>query len=220
MIKTHIPYDFDMIDTIANNGAIVDMSQCTFSNNIQQNAKIALIYLKNTGFKQIQLDFSKADTQFKAEILKQYIESCKEFDCIELINTWKCILSHYMQFNDVVFESILSDNEINDFIIQNHDAVYKIASIMKSLPLFLLKKLNTQNTIRISTIDDITKFENLPSLIDNDLLLHICKNHKSEICDYQLIFNDDNIQLFNALNKTDLSFALNASYHLNSYLKQ
>ena len=73
MINTTLPYDFNAIDNIAKNGAIVDMSLCKFNEDIEKNAKTSLVYLKNTGFKNVQLDFSNANTQFKVCMIKQYV---------------------------------------------------------------------------------------------------------------------------------------------------
>ena len=193
------------------------MSQCTFSNDQQQNAAIALVYLKNTGFSQISLDFSHATMLFKTTMLQQYVKSSQEFCCKELADTWKCILSQCVHFSNHHFKSILSNDELAEFIHKNCQLVNTLLSVMKSLPLFLLKKLNNGKEVKIAKTDDSTTVRNLASLIDNDMLLHICKNYSSVICDYKCIFNDDNMQVFNALAKTDFSFILSAICRLNEH---
>ena len=216
MINTTLPYDFNAIDNIAKNGAIVDMSLCKFNEDIEKNAKTSLVYLKNTGFKNVQLDFSNANTQFKFCMIKQYVQSCQEFYCNEIVMTWKSIIAKHVNFKDIVYECILNEDEIDEFMKLNICLVSSICKVMKSLPLFLIKKLKTADNMQFAT-DNVTVFCNISNLVDNDLLIHICEKYNCQAQDYALMFNDNSMELFNKIVKTDFGFILAMASHLRSY---
>ena len=65
-IYTGLPYDFSQMTLIAENGAIIDLSNINYPGITQEeNIRTTYIYLRNTGYENIDLDFSKNDFDFK-----------------------------------------------------------------------------------------------------------------------------------------------------------
>lgn len=67
MIRTGLPYDFDLMETIEKEGAVVDVSQVSYPNS-EDIERTTLIYLRNTNYDNIILDFSKVDYKTKENI--------------------------------------------------------------------------------------------------------------------------------------------------------
>ena len=60
MIKTGLPYDFETMQQIMQEGAIVDVTNISYpSIPKEDNVKTSLIYLRNTNFDNVHLDFQK-----------------------------------------------------------------------------------------------------------------------------------------------------------------
>jgi hypothetical protein len=76
MINTGLPYKLEEITEISETGAAVDMSDVNFP-GIDDDKQIAtaLIFLRNTGFKNVSLDFSKCDYETKCKYLTEYLTS-------------------------------------------------------------------------------------------------------------------------------------------------
>jgi len=142
MINTILPYDFAQMEEIQKNGAIVDMSEIRFPGNRDASTinRTALIFLRNTGFKNIHLDFSKCTYEFKQSFLIDYISLDIQVQLNELIQTWLSILYRYHTTSDDIDmdESIMSIEEIDRFIESNHSMMDLLMSFINSLPIYAL----------------------------------------------------------------------------------
>ena len=115
-IKTGLPYDLDQMENIAQNGAIVDISNINFP-GIPDSKKVrtAYIFLRNTGFENIVLDFQKADYKTKSDFLITYLQDTIENNNQEIHNSWITILFDYNNIENYGY-SILTKEEENKFI--------------------------------------------------------------------------------------------------------
>ena len=93
--------------------------------------------------------------------------------------TWKNIIAKHVNFKDIVYECILNEDEIDEFMKLNICLVSSICKVMKSLPLFLIKKLKTADNMQFAT-NNVTVFCNISNLVDNDLLIHICEKYNCQ----------------------------------------
>lgn len=203
MIKTGLPYDFDIMDRIAEEGALVDVSQTNypFSEDIERTT---LIYLRNTGYKNITLDFNNVNYESKEKYLIYYLTGDIEFPINELINSLIKILARYKGISLDIF-SILSDEEEEQFIINNKQFLIQLNSFIYSLPLYSISRLQTEDFI--FTYDDIEKTDYKFSQNICSLIEHPCWNlfyelePDTEPYFYTNMFTEDNNKLFETIMK-------------------
>lgn len=208
-IKTGLPYKIEEMDKINEVGAHIDMSNIDFPGvSDDEIYKITFIYLRNTGFTNIYLDFSKCDYERKSKFLKTYLENEIELDQFELINSYIVILNR-MQNNDITdIDCILNSEEINKFIDEYKDTLNDILNLIMSLPIFALFYFSLNN--KAYTLDDIEKetfneklnINNIYYLIEKPeiMTLYLEKNMISPKF-YENLFKIENIRLFKIVEK-------------------
>lgn len=205
MINTGLPFDFDDMSSIAEEGAIVDMSNLNYPLiDESENVKTSFIYLRNTDYQNIDLDFSKVSYDIKEQFLIFYLEGDIEYSIKELSNTWIKILLKYKNIDEDVC-SILTDDEIKMFISNNESLVSNLEIFAYSLPLFSISRLDTEDfEFDFDTIKKTDyKFNaNVCSIIQNNLwnLIYI-ETPNTEPMFYTNMFVDDNNLLFETIMK-------------------
>lgn len=154
MLETGLPYDFDIMEQIEQEGAIVDLSQTSYP-NITDVEKTTLIYLRNTDLKNIDLDFSKLPYESKEKFLLIYLNGNIEYSIDKLNETYIKLLAKYKNIDIENTETILTEDEENTFIEKNKDFMEELNCFVYSLPLFSISRLNTDDFT--FNYDDIEK---------------------------------------------------------------
>lgn len=113
---TELPYNLKDIQIIRRFGATINLAKLNFYkyNELKQYNQIdlALIYLKNSNFKNIKLDFSNTSFQFKSEFLIKYIQYQHQLNFLELTNT----INYLKSIDKCINNSIFSDVEAKTFL--------------------------------------------------------------------------------------------------------
>lgn len=153
-----LPYKIEEMNTIKENGAIIDMNDIHFpSIDEKDNPRVSLIYLRNTDFNNVKLDFNNCDYEFKAECLKYFMTGDIIYNIIEYQSTWQRILTNYCCV-DVDILSILSPEEIQRFIKENEELVSQVYSFIFSLSYIAMLRLDTEeNAIDFSDVKHCNK---------------------------------------------------------------
>lgn len=206
MQKTNLPYNFEDMNDIKNNGAIVDMSCINFPTiEANNNPRVSLIYLRNTNFDNIHLDFNHCNYEFKSECLKYFMNGDIIFNVIEYKSTWqKIILAYNNLYANIL--SILSDEEIAQFITENLDLVKGVDEFLKSLSVYAMMRLDWEDDcIDFSDIKHCEKAlfnKNAYYLIEKEFIDYmymenIVENNQPIIFDEHFV--KDNEELFSLL---------------------
>jgi hypothetical protein len=142
---------------IGDNGAIVDMSVLNFDNIVKEKqVKAAYIFLRNTSFKNIRLDFSNCDYEMKCQYLMTYIHSDIFVKNSELAEELSNIMLDYHNIADETrHDGIFTEEERARFISDNLETWSHISSVLISIMAYLVIRL-----IRYSKLDEnIASFE-------------------------------------------------------------
>jgi hypothetical protein len=203
MIVTGLPYSMTDMDDIKNNGAIVDMSNIHFP-NIEESkvVRTTLLFLRNTGF-DVKLDFSKCSYQVKEDFLLQYLKINIDINQNELVSSYIKIFNK-MIGNELAAECILTDDEIQQFILNNSSMLAEVFQFIKSLPIFAMYYFSLDN--EVYTLDDIEKHDefninnNFYNIISHPDLVSVFDN-EVELAPlfYTNIFSYDNKKLLEAM---------------------
>lgn len=205
MIKTGLPYDFDIMGKIEEEGAIVDMSNIDYPGvELKDIVRTTFIYLRNTGFTKIKLDFSKADYNIKEQFLVFYLNGDIEYNIEELSSTLVKLLANYKNIN-IDTETILTEDEETLFIENNKQLLEEIESFAYSLPLYSMSRLDTEDFT--FTYDDIEHTDfvfngNICSLIEHpnwNMLYELEPTLQPKF--YTKLFTIDNNRLFETIMK-------------------
>ena len=143
MIKTGLPYDFETMQQIMQEGAIVDVTNISYpSIPKEDNVKTSLIYLRNTNFDNVHLDFQKADYNLKSEFLDCYF-SGGSFPCKlkELSDTILHAIFKILNIDNKL-ETILTEQEETLYINSHKEQLNELIQLSISLPLFLINRLD------------------------------------------------------------------------------
>ena len=189
MIKTSLPYDIAKMSTIAQEGAIVDMSQINFPGIAQEEQiRTAFIFMRNTGFN-VTLDFSNCTNEQKDAILKEYITTDIEWYSEDMCNLWLDMMEDYIRGKQTA----------------NDDLVEESLNLLASLPIYIFYRHELNNVVY--NIDDIEKKEksllgaNYLSLLKADgvseFILFACSVAKPYF--WEEIFKEDNNKLMEIL---------------------
>ena len=200
MIKTGLPYSTENMSEIYSNGAEVDMSNIDFPTN-QDKYRTTFIYLRNTNFNNILLDFSKCSYEEKAKFLLEYIKSDITVELLPLIYTWQCLLT-YKSCNPY-----FSDEEAERFIKENQNTLQELKEFYLSLPLYLFTRLKLVDM----NMDNLTKKDfnygrNSYFLIRNEFIDYLSAQNpdfNSPIL-YPQHFTPDNEVLFDYMKELDI----------------
>ena len=216
MIRTRLPYNIEEFDNIAQNGAIVDISNPEFEGIAPtEKNKTILIYLRNTGF-DVTLDFSNVNEEDKFELLKTYIEDDIECKDIQLRDTWIKLISNHLSTNcNTSLQSILTLDEEKAFMQQNSELVDKLCNVCASLSLFLMLRLKDAKIDFSGVEEDNTSTVgvNFVNLLTDDLIVN-ASNSSYPLTNYTKIFTMQNNMLFDTLKMSVLGFILHMSKHM------
>lgn len=210
MINTGLPYEQDQMKEISEKGAIVDMSAINFPEGIENSIRTVFIYLRNTGFKNITLDFSKCSYDQKLNFLLEYFQTDIINEIPILTYTWKQILL-CRDSNIEVYQSILTKEEIRNFVKEYESRINDLVSFYLSTPLFLLSRIKGEENkalLDISSIEcseDLVGNENLYSLIEPEFLDALSLTYKDfsiPVKFYTKHFTLENNALFEKLTQT------------------
>lgn len=157
MIRTTLPYKFEDMVEIGDNGAIVDMSILNFDNiDKDKRVEAAYIFLRNTSFKNIHLDFSNCDYDMKSQYLTTYIHSdifVKNSELAEELSN--IMLDYYNIADETRRDGVFTEEERAKFISDNPETWSRISSVLISIMAYLVIRL-----IRYSKLDEsMTSFE-------------------------------------------------------------
>ena len=207
MFNTGLPYDLNLMNDIAEQGAIVDMNNINFP-GIPENLKIktSFIFLRNTGFENISLDFFSVNYEEKEKFLLFFLTGDIESNNQEFIDTWLSILFFFNEINNDII-TILDKDEIEKFIKNNNELILKISSVINSLPVMLINRLKNKPwnfNIQTQKFGNIN-IKNLAKIISTEEAFYLYTNLNTE--KYQPVFYED---LFSE-EENDLFFAMTNS---------
>ena len=202
-INTGLPYDVSKMNDIEKNGATVDMSDIKYPTISEKDfIRVSYIYLRNTAYNDIDLDFSKTTYEFKKDFLLFYLFGDIEYVLKEITSTWIKILGKYIG-QEFQIDSILSDDEIKQFIDEECDKLQNVMTFIMSLPLYPIIRMNTDDEVDYSDIEETDEKPINDDVIDlikhpyfNDLYLNEL-DIKPKI--YKKIFTENNNKLFETL---------------------
>lgn len=141
MIRTGLPYDFDLMETIEKEGAVVDVSQVSYPNS-EDIERTTLIYLRNTNYDNIVLDFSKVDYKTKEKYLIEYLTGDIEHPIKQLTESWFSLFMHFKQI-PLKIDSILDSVEEMAFFKENGELMKELDIFAYSLLLYPISRLDT-----------------------------------------------------------------------------
>lgn len=172
MIHTGLPYDMDILGNIDNEGAVVDMSNLNYPGiQKEDNVRVSYIYLRNTAFNNVTLDFNQTSYEFKRDFLLFYINGDIFYEIESCTNTWIKILGLYNQ-QDFPIDTIFTQEELYQFIKENLTEITKLNNIIASLPVYLFLRLNIEDPENFNFND----IETDDTTICNDNIIFIIKN--------------------------------------------
>lgn len=203
MIRTGLPYDFDLMETIEKEGAVVDVSQVSYPNS-EDIERTTLIYLRNTNYDNIVLDFSKVDYKTKEKYLIEYLTGDIEHPVKQLTESWFSLFMHYKQI-PLKIDSILDSVEEMAFFKENGDLIKELDIFAYSLLLYPISRLDTLDfEFDFSNIENSDFVFNLNVC---ELISHPCWNlvyEKEPFYGpkfYKKMFTEDNNYLFETVMK-------------------
>ena len=204
-----LPYPSDKLEYIQKNGATVDMSALNFPGiPKEKQIRVALVYLRNTDFNNIILDFSGCSYEEKSKYLLLYLTDNIECKNVLLAQSWSKILNYCTGLNTEV-PCILSDVEIETFINENLQVLKEALELLISLPVFLIKRYKNKENKTLN-LDSLEKTSEKPIGVNLIHLLNIpgisliyTKEYELSPKNYTEIFTIDNEALFNKLLETD-----------------
>lgn len=145
-MKVCLPIDdMESID----NDFIIDMSELKFPVSSDAQVRASLLYLRNTGISPSGYDFSLCSYESKSEFLMLIIKNMRyNVNIGPLITTWIKIISTGVI--DVHLDSILSDEEINKFRIENRLFIDELCKFLISVPLCAMNLYNSSGNNNIN----------------------------------------------------------------------
>lgn len=213
-VRTGLPYDFELMEEIAENGATINMNDMHFPGKTdEEQIRTAWIFLRNTGFKNIEMDFSECTEEKKYEILKNYIQSDIKFSMDSITKEWHDILWGYIDGSDgYVIAKALEDGIIEELL-----------TVFASLPVYAMYR-HELNGVSYSAEDfphkNMTKISlNYLSLIQSGMMDGIimwsCANIQPAF--YDNVFTKENNELMQTIaeNETGICQILHAFCTMN-----
>lgn len=205
MIHTGLPYDMDILGNIDNEGAVVDMSNLNYPGiQKEDNVRVSYIYLRNTAFNNVTLDFSQTTYEFKRDFLLFYINGDIFYEIESCTNTWIKILGLYNQ-QDFPIDTIFTQDELYQFIRENLTEIAKLNNIIASLPVYLFLRLNIEdpenfNFNDIETDDTTTCNDNITFIIKNQFFNFLYESLNVDTPKiYSNLFTETNNLLFETI---------------------
>lgn len=205
MIHTGLPYDMDILGNIDNEGAVVDMSNLNYPGiQKEDNVRVSYIYLRNTAFNNVTLDFNQTSYEFKRDFLLFYINGDIFYEIESCTNTWIKILGLYNQ-QDFPIDTIFTQEELYQFIKENLTEIAKLNNIIASLPVYLFLRLNIEdpenfNFNDIETDDTTTCNDNIIFIIKNQFFNFLYESLNADTPKiYSKLFTETNNLLFETI---------------------
>lgn len=203
MIYTGLPYNFHDMPTIVSDGAIVDMGDLHFP-SVPEDKQIrtAFIFLRNTNFKNVQLDFSRCSSLMIVEYIKEYLTTDIQVKNEELSDIVLYTLANILN-TQIDLEPPIKNNLVLEIQKELTNELKELKTLLASLPLYLMyrSKLNNEvyslDSVETNTLKYIgPNFLNL--LHDKNISLIIQTLSELPVF-YSDIFTDTNNDLFDAL---------------------
>lgn len=204
MIETGLPYNMDLMDQISQEGALVDMSSVSFPGITEENKiRTCFIYLRNTGFKGIKLDFSKCSYEEKAKFLKEYLTTDIIYSIPELNTSWLKICTNAIE--QIEYPCILDAKERIKFFKENEEFLQNLMLFFFSLPVYLFSRFKIEGN-RIFNLNKVQHSEIIPcnangyNLIDAEFI-DLINYFSPEVTPifFDKIFTEENNDLFERL---------------------
>lgn len=195
MIVKTLPFPVDEMNTVKEQGALVDMSKPQFPGNMDK-FRTTLIYLRNTGFTNIDLNFSSCSTEDKFNYLLAYFNNDINVKNKEFVNTWIDVLLS----NTDDLQGFLTKEEIELFIKENSDLVNEIKRFAVSIPLYIMDRFKHEG---IYSMDEFKPYEtdkikcNINNIIRHPEFILIADDTIEPVF-YTKQFTHDNNKLFDA----------------------
>lgn len=162
MARYSLPFDIGTLDENAEVVSI-DMSSLNFNVPADQQKKSSFIFLRNAGIN-ADLDFSGCSYKDKEEFLLLYLQEDIDVNAEILSSTWIEILSA-RDGGGVVLPSILTSEEIQEFLVNNKDFISDVYQLINSLPIYSMH-CSPMNGQAFNT-DDMPKTDNHSIKITN-----------------------------------------------------
>lgn len=215
-LRTTLPYKMEDMELISVDGAIVDMSSMNFPVPPEEQIRTTFIFLRNTGFDNIELDFSNCSYENKEKFLIQYIHDSIIIKYNEFVNTWRDILLLTVDGKCPLL-GMLSIQEIQKFIERNLNVVIELLNFCISLPIYSLFRLKFNNEL-YSTKDIATNNikifgKNIYNVINHYYVSEIIQKALDSDIDglsisfYTHYFTEENNELFNAINTSQMGLS-------------
>lgn len=209
MLKTGLPYAMEDMSKVYEEGAIVDMNNINFPVvDIDRQIRTSFIYLRNTSFNNVTLDFSKCSYESKAKFLIEYL-TCDIVFYNDLLKTsWLNILFN-KNFLVNKYNSILTEQETIRFINENKEFIEELETFINSLSLYLIS-LNKLFTLDFKDIEQSSFFlnSNTYSLIEDSNIGMLISNLKHTPKFYSKIFTLENNKLRESCRNLDTYYFL------------
>lgn len=132
--------------------AEIDMSVLNFPTDENLQKKSAFIFIRNTEIV-AKFNFDNCTFEDKSEYLMLFMKTNARVRIPELITTWIKIIGY--GYVEIPLKSILSDDDIERFIIENMDFVKEVRRFSVSIPLISINYF--LKVAKIDHIDDIPK---------------------------------------------------------------
>lgn len=204
MIKTGLPYDFTQMEKIREEGALVDMSDINFPGiDKEAQSKTVFIFLRNTGFQNVKLDFANCRFCEKEDILDEYLTTGFDVYLPELVEGAREVLCNAVGVP--AKQEFFTVDEAIKFYFSHKELCDEIIDILASSFLFVIK---TTEAFKDAEVDETghTKYagKNISNLfkmenIDGFLVDLFAKGHKPKY--YEDIFTLDNHALYEAVHE-------------------
>ena len=212
MIKTGLPYSIDKITEISTNGAIVDMSSLNFpSIKGQDQVKTSLIFLRNTGFDNVVLDFSNCSYELKEEFIKEYLTTDIKVKNEELSDAVMSIIDYKFFHNASIIESFMDVDECKTFLKRNKTLMDELLQLLASIPIYSLYRLQLNNVAYdLSDIKHAQQTQlglNYMHLLKYKEMQSIMFNTGFEPMFYDKFFTSENNELFDCIGNSGLGIA-------------
>lgn len=124
----------------------IDMSKNNFPADTDP-IKTFFVYIRNIGFNNLTLDFSKCDTYTKYKFLEHYLTSEIDSKNPEYVNTWIGILLAAKGIETELIAGFLTREEIQEYLNNEQTSVWikEILRLCVSLPLYAMMRFKHDN---------------------------------------------------------------------------
>lgn len=219
MVDTTLPYEMTKLNDIRENGAHVRLVDADFSKyTSEDNTFTTMVYLRNTNFTTVELDFSGVPYDHKEKMMLIYMREDMKIDNHEFSDALYDILFTEVNNTHQTSNVMFTHDEICRFVDNNRDYVNEYLIYVKSLSLYMLTRVKALNDIVINDIetvdDDVDIGNNILNVIKNTRFdqLSVALSAKEDIPlkFYTKDFTLENNDLFDALRRTTYGFLIDA----------